>query len=92
MSNGQARRAIRPGFVTNEHHTTQSDHGSSIAVMFLHTQEAADWMREHVQVPDWVRCAKDSRIPIERRYVGDVVTALDEAMGVEYAEEEVNLT
>ena len=91
MNNGQTKREIRPGFVTNEHHTTMGDKESSIVVMCLHTEQAADWMREHVQIADWVRCARGSRIPIERRYVGDIVTALDEAMGVEYAEEEVDV-
>ena len=93
MSNNlKAVRAIRPGFVTNEHHTTRSDHGSSVAMMALHTQEAVDWVQEHVQIEDWMNCAKNDCIPIERRYVGEIITALDKAMGVEYTEEEVDLT
>lgn len=68
-----------------------ADMRSSVAMMTLHTEEAADWMRHHVEVADWCSCERGSRIPIEKRYVGEIVTALDEAMGVEYAEEEVRL-
>ena len=84
-------RFVRHGWVSNEHHTTRGDHGSSVTVMTLHTEEAAGWMRENVELSGWMegRCMKGGTIAIERRYVAEIVTALDAAMGIAYDPEEV---
>ncbi len=85
------KRFVRPNWVHNEHHSTRGDHGSTVTVMTLHSEEAAEWMRDHVALPDHLeaRCEKGGPIPIERRYVGQIVTALDRHLGITYRPEEV---
>jgi len=79
-------RCIRPGLVTNEHHTTTAEPFSGVAVMQLHTQEAVDWIEENVDVPHWQegRIHVGGSLAMEKRYVGTICTAIDEALGVTY--------